>query len=302
MPRVSIIVRTKDRPAFLARALEDIAAQTFTDWDVIVVNDGGDGGEVRATVAASAAADRVLVVDSPVPGGRCVAANVGIRAALGEFVVLHDDDDRWDPHFLERTSAWLETHPNDVGVMVSTSIVYEEQQGDGWIEVERTPFWAGMSRLSLVEMLEINRAVPISFLYRRALHDRAGWYDESLDAVEDWDFYLRVVAVGSVGFIAGDPLALWTQRPRARGSAANSMFALGEQHSRDDMLVRDRALTEWVAENGPGLPLYMAYVERRISEEVRSEIATLRRDLLHELRVLHPFLSRLRRLKRRLRS
>jgi glycosyltransferase involved in cell wall biosynthesis len=298
MPRVSVVVRTKDRPAFLKRALTDIAAQTFSDWEVVVVNDGGDGHEARAIVDRSSLPNRVTVVDSADPGGRCVAANEGVRASTGEYVVLHDDDDRWAPEFLARTIEWLDSHPRDVGVMVSTAIVYEEQRGDGWVEVERTPFWAGMSRLSLIELLEINRAVPISFLYRRSLHESAGWYDESLDAVEDWDFYLRVVAVGSVGFIPGEPLALWTQRPRARGADANSMFALGAQHAHDDLLVRDRALAEWISENGAGLPLYMALIERRVSETVRKEVASLRQ----EIAASHPIWSRIRKLWHRLRS
>jgi hypothetical protein len=154
----------------------------------------------------------------------------------------------------------------------------------------------------LIELLEVNRAVPISFLYRRSLHDLAGWYDESLDTVEDWDFYLRVMAVGSVGFIPGAPLALWTQRPRAHGADANSMFALEAQHARDDLIVRDRALAEWIDNNGPGLPLHIALVERRISDLVRAESAALRADFVRALDARHPIWSRIRRLRHRRRT
>lgn len=299
MPRVSVIIRTKDRPAFLARALNDIAAQTFTDWDVVVVNDGGDAESVLAEAAASPSAARVRVIDSPLPGGRCVAANAGIREATGQYVVLHDDDDRWAPEFLAKTVAWLDEQPDDVGVMVSTAIVYEEERGGEWLEIERIPFWAGMSRLSLIELLEINRAVPISFLYRRSLHDLVGWYDETLDAVEDWDFYLRVATARSVGFISGEPLAMWTQRPRAVGADANSMFALDAQHARDDMIIRDRALAAWIEDNGPGLPLQIALVERRIGDVLRSEVAALRGDFERELDARHPIWSRIRRIRHR---
>jgi glycosyltransferase involved in cell wall biosynthesis len=300
MPRVSVVVRTKDRPAFLRRALADIAAQTYTDWEIVVVNDGGDGEQVRAIVAASPTPGPVRVIDSPVPGGRCIAANVGIRAAAGDYIVLHDDDDRWAPEFLDETTVWLESHSDDVGVMVSTAIIYEEQHGDEWIEIERIPFWAGMSRLSLIELLEINRAVPISFLYRRSLHELAGWYDESLDAVEDWDFYLRVAAKYSVGFLAGRPLAFWTQRPSARGAYGNSMFALAEQHERDDLIVRERALREWVDANGPGLPLYIALVEKRLrndfARELSSQLERQRHDIVQEIYDRHPLWRRLRKL------
>ncbi len=302
MPRVSIIVRTKDRPAFLSRALADIADQTFTDWDVIVVNDGGDAATVRATAAASAAADRVVVMDSPAPGGRCAAANVGIGASEGEYVVLHDDDDLWHTDFLRRTTAVLDASPGDAGVMVETEIIYERASGAGWIETGRVPYWQGMTGISFTSLLEVNRAVPISFLYRRELHHELGPYDETLDAVEDWDFYLRVTARHPIAFLSGTPLAYWTQRPAATGADGNSMFELAAEHARDDLSVRDRALREWVAENGPGLPLYIALVEKRIRAEILADLDALKSQLVRELDARHPIWSRVRRARHRLRA
>ena len=118
MPHVSVVVRTKDRPVFLRRALNDIAAQTFTDWEIVIVNDGGDSAAVHAVAGDSPCADRITEIDSPVPGGRCAAANAGIRAAKGEYIVLHDDDDLWHPDFLARTTAALDASPADAGVML----------------------------------------------------------------------------------------------------------------------------------------------------------------------------------------
>lgn len=288
--RVTVVVRTKNRSEFLSRALDDVAAQQFADWRVVVVNDGGDRQEVDRVVANSIIAERVSVVDSAIPQGRCSAANTGIGVARGEYVVLHDDDDRWDPSFLARTTEWLDTHPDDMGVMVSTAIVYEQKVESAWQEVRRVPFWQGMNRVSLSELLEINRAVPISFLYRRKLHDQVGWYDESLDAVEDWHFYLRIVPRFTIGFIAGRPLAFWAQRPSATGADANSMFDLHDQHLRDDLIVRDRELSAWTAQNGVGLPLYMAYLHRETRENIRRIVG-------EELDARRPetFLGRLRR-------
>lgn len=298
MPRVSVVVRTKDRPAFLSRALADVAAQTFTDWQVIIVNDGGQQEEVRRTAAASAAADMTVVIDSPVPGGRCVAANAGIRAASGEYIVLHDDDDLWHPDFLRRTVAVLDSSPTDAGVMVETEIVYERASGAGWVETGRVPYWQGLTGISFTSLLEVNRAVPISFLYRRALHDEVGYYDESLDAVEDWDFYLRVTAGHSLAFLGGTPLAYWTQRPAATGADGNSMFELAAEHTRDDLAVRDRALREWVSANGAGLPLYIASVEKRLRSEMSAQFDALPSRIAEEVYARHPFWRRVARLRR----
>lgn len=304
--RVGIVVRTRQRPDFLRRALDDIAAQSFVDRRVVVVNDGGDREEVERVVTDSSVPTEVIHI-APGEGGRCIAANTGVRAAATEFVVLHDDDDRWHPDFLTRTVDWLDTHPADAAVSVTTEIVYEEERSGRWVEVGRAPFWAGMQRISLSEMLSVNRAVPISVLYRASVHEEAGWYDESLEAVEDWDFYLRVLAHGGFGLVAGPPLAFLTQRPDATGIAANSMFALADAHARDDSLVRDRALAEWTRREGEGLPLYLAGLQEqllaRLDERAEAHAARLRaeirEDVRHEIDAHQPLWSRLRRLRRR---
>jgi len=305
--RVGIVVRTRRRPDFLRRALSDIGTQTYADHRVIVVNDGGDPAEVEAIVAEAAFEVSVLhIVDGA--GGRCVAANRGVREAGTEYVVLHDDDDRWHPEFLTRTVSWLDATTSDAAVAAPTEIVYEEKRGGAWVEVGRAPFWAGMQRISLTEMLSVNRAVPISVLYRRSIHDEIGWYDESLDAVEDWDLYLRILRHGGIGFLPGEALAFWTQRPDATGLDANSMFALTEAHAVDDARVRDRALAEWIGREGDGLPLYLAalqaelkaHVDERLAESAARVRAEIRDDLRHELDAHQPLWSRVRRLRRRI--
>lgn len=275
--RVSVVVRTRNRPEFVRRALVDIAAQNFDDYEVVVVDDGDVADLVEGVVRESGIA-RIRLIRTEEPRGRCRAANAGIQAAEGEFVVLHDDDDRWHPDFLARTVERLDLDTEAAGVMTSTAIVYERRDGALWREVDRVPFWDGMQRISLSQLLEINRAVPISFLYRRRLHDELGGYDESLDAVEDWDFYLRVVPRYPIAFLAGEPLAYWVQRPGATDAEANSTVGLAHEHERDDLVVRDRELAAWVRGNGLGLPLYLAQLERQIVDRLSERMQQTVRD------------------------
>ncbi|WP_106815971.1 glycosyltransferase family 2 protein [Microbacterium timonense] len=304
--RVSVVVRTKNRPALLGRALEDIASQSFGEAEVMVVNDGGVRGEVDAVVRSSSIADRVSVIDTVAPGGRCAAANLGVRSTSAEYIVLHDDDDLWHPDFLAKTVALLDASPQDAGVMVATEILEEELRDGEWVETARMPYWAGLTHVDFTSLLEINRAVPISFVYRRAVHDELGGYDESLETVEDWEFYLRLTARHPVAFLGGVPLAYWMHRPAAEGADGNSMFELQGAHARDDLAVRDRELTRWVRENGPGLPLYIALVEKNLRAEMERQhqelLAALSRrdeDLAREIYARHPVWRRLRRLRRR---
>lgn len=265
--RVGIVVRTKNRPWFLRRTLADIGAQTYADIAVTIVNDGGAAREVDAVIAEAAASlrDRVAVIHNATATGRSAAANAGVRASATEYVVLHDDDDLWHPQFLDRTVAHLDAHPEDVGVVAATEVVYEAERDGGFVEVGRAPFWAGMQEITYADLLQVNRAVPISYLYRRRLHEDVGYYREDLHAAEDWEFNLRAALRHHIGFLPGAPLAYWMQRRGVEGDLGNSMYALATEHDHYDRLVRDEALRAYVQQHGPGLALYLA---RYIQDEV----------------------------------
>jgi glycosyltransferase involved in cell wall biosynthesis len=278
-PRVGIVVRTKNRPWFLRRALRDITAQDYASWSVHIVNDGGRADDVDAAVAelAPASRARVAVTHHPEPHGRSAAANEGVRRLGTEFLVLHDDDDLWAPSFLTHAVAWLDAHPDDVGVVAQTEIVYEAEQDGGsgaFHEIGRAPFWEGMTEIRYSDLIQINRFVPIAYLYRRTLHDEVGPYREDIHAAEDWEFNLRTAAVHHIGFLAGDPLAFWMQRVGVGGELGNSMFALEDEHRRYDAQVRDDELRRYVARFGPGLPLYLTrFIEVEVARIVREQVS-----------------------------
>lgn len=286
-PRVGIVVRTKDRPYFLARAVRDILAQDFAEWRIVIANDGGDRAGIDAVVGrfAGELAGRLVVVDVPRPGGRSAAANVGIREAGTEFVVLHDDDDSWAPGFLTAAVRRLDERADEIGVMVPIEIVFEKSRGDGYVETKRERLFPGMTQITYLEMITLNRSVPIAFLYRTRAHDAVGGYDETLDAVEDWDFYLRLLVDHHIGFIPGEPLAYWHLRPAARGAAGNSMYALADSHSRFDTIVRDRAVRQLAREYGQGLPLLVAGLVEQAAAAQR-EFIRLRNPLRRVVRAV----------------
>lgn len=269
--RIGIVLRTKNRPTFLRRALADIAAQTSGDWRVHIVNDGGDAAAVDQVIAATSAAvrDRCTVTHHATAHGRSAAANVGVRGLDTEYLVLHDDDDRWDPDFLRTTSAWLDENPAHAGVAVRTEIVYEALRQDEFVEVGRAPFWPAQRYVTYSDLLQVNRFVPIAYLYRRALHDEVGLYREDIHAAEDWEFNLRVAQRHPLGYLPDRTLAFWHQRAGVDGELGNSMFALADDHDRYDMLVRDEALRAYVAVHGPGLPLYLT---RFVQDEIARQL------------------------------
>jgi len=273
--RVTIVTRTKNRPIFLARALDDIFGQTFQDFELVIVNDGGDPADVEHLTSQRSDAERhrITTLHHSESVGMEAASNAGIKAGSGEFIVIHDDDDFWAPDFLAKTVAHLDLSGNaaEAGVMVRTEIVIEELLEDRIEPVRREIFWADMRQVTLADMLRINRAVPISFLYRRSLHDAVGYYNEELPVVGDWEFHLRVLSHARVGFLDGEPLAFWSQRPASEGNDGNSIFAKAAEHAHFDALVRDNHLREGVAQGGLGALLYMSRVLADQEELIRSQ-------------------------------
>jgi len=307
-PRVAVVIRTKDRPVFLRRALASVVGQSFTEWECVVVNDGGDASSVAAVVAEldATARERITVIDSPTSQGRWTSANRGVIATTAPLLVLHDDDDTWHADFLARAVDYLDAHPSRAGVVSRIEIVWERRVGDRFVDERSEVFQPRLTAPSLSDTLLFNRFVPIGYVYRRSLHDRFGLYDETLPVVGDWDFNLRVLAAEELEYLPGPPAVQWRQRVDAVGADGNSVIESDDEHRATDARLRDAALRDYVADNGLGLVLYLTKfidqrfvdVENGIRAEIREAEDRLRRDAL-DRSILRRVARRVRRRLRR---
>ncbi|MCQ1946079.1 MULTISPECIES: glycosyltransferase family 2 protein [unclassified Arthrobacter] len=281
---VAIIMRTKNRPVLLKRAIGDVLDQKFQNWHLVIVNDGGRAAVVDELVNGfkDKLEDRVTVIHHATSRGMEAASNAGIAASSSQYLVIHDDDDTWHADFLARTVEYLDSS-TDAAVGVRTEIVYERLDGETITETGRAPFGPAVPALLLGEILRYNRCVPISLLYRRSLHEEVGGFDENLTAVGDWEFLLRVMQVHPVGFIDGEPLAFWRQRLEATDETANSVLAGNEAHRLYDRVVRDRYLREYAGSQGIAPLLHL---EGSIEEHFHHLHQRLNysESLLHELK------------------
>ena len=190
-PKVSVIVRTKDRPDLLAEAIGSLRAQTFTDFEAIVVNDGG----ALAEAALDPAPGRGLRIVRPEPpGGRVRALNAGLAAARGTFIAYLDDDDVYRPTHLATLVEALENE-GDVGAAFSGVDQMARRRGpDGTWRDEGLLFHYG--RPFDAERILFKNDVPlIALLHRRDLVEKTGPFDTAFDLYEDWDFLIRLSRV-----------------------------------------------------------------------------------------------------------
>lgn len=175
--------------------------------------------------------------------------------------MLHDDDDLWHPAFLEATVRWLDDHPDDIGVTVRTEIIYEAERDGRFQEVGRAPFWPRLTAITYAELLQVNRFVPISYLYRRSLHDDVGMYREDIHAAEDWELNLRTALRHHIGLLGGEPSRTGCSAPASMASSATACSrwqasTIATTSSSRPFATRRCAPTS--SSRGPGPPRYIS--------------------------------------------
>jgi len=185
MPRVTVIIPAYNRARYLGEAIRSVLEQTFRDFELLVVDDGST--DQTAELIGSISDPRVRYLPQS-HRGISPSLNAGLRAARGECVARLDSDDCWLPDMLESLVAVLDSR-SDIGVAYGRGQVMDHE--GRWLSHSfGTPErFRGDSLRSLVYD---DCTCNIALLARRACFDRAGLYDETLPANEDWDMWLRV--------------------------------------------------------------------------------------------------------------
>lgn len=273
-PTVAIIVRTKNRPKFLARTLTNISKQTFSDYTVHVVNDGGDRAEAERVVASSPVAEKTTLLHTEGLGMEA-ASNLGIAHSESTYIAIHDDDDLWKPEFLTRTTAALEeTGAN----MCTVRIVerFEQETAHGFEVIEEKVFHEGLPIVGLQFLYRTNRVVPIGMIYRRELHQKIGEYRPDLEVIGDWEFNLRAGAAGEI-ITVDEPLAYWCRRPNSTGAVANSINR-EDKHRYYDAKVRTEEIRKDINSGGSvGAYLYMGHLTNELDARIEVVLEALGR-------------------------
>lgn len=204
-PTFSVVIPTHNRAATVARALRSVAAQSFDDYQVIVVDDGST--DASPTFLATLRQPRYSVFRNEHSQGVSAARNRGAAAATGDWVVFLDDDDELRPEALRLLQRRIATNPK-LDFLWGGRVTHEidsagrvvAQREDDWNRVPATV--QGATFLELVLRIATNSA----FTIRRSVLQAVGGFDERLRRSEDRDLFIALAQHGYVGGAIVQPL------------------------------------------------------------------------------------------------
>ncbi len=195
MSHVSVVIPVFNSAPLVGAALRSVFAQTYQDFEVIVVDDGSDDVD-ELTAALAPFQERIQYVRQP-NGGPAKARNAGIALASGDLVAFLDADDEWLPQKLERQVEYFRTFP-ETGLL-HTAVV-DGVRGSSAVD--------GPPRHAFCDLYHTGFFInTLTVMMPRRVLEETGGFDERREIhVEDWDLWLRVAADHPIGYI-GTPLA-----------------------------------------------------------------------------------------------
>jgi glycosyltransferase involved in cell wall biosynthesis len=195
MPNVSVIIPTYNRARLLCRALRSVLFQTFTDFEIIVVDDASGDGTERCDLFSDRGRVPLRFVRLDAHCGVSAARNKGVAVSQGQWLAFLDSDDEWHAAKLQRQVRWHEENPT---YRIS-------QTKEIWIRNGRrvNPPRTHEKKQGYIFAQSLKRCMitPSSVMMRKSLFDEVNGFNESLQACEDYDLWLKITRTYPVGLI-----------------------------------------------------------------------------------------------------
>jgi len=197
-PLVSIVMPTHNRSLLLRRAVSSILEQTFTNFELIIVDDCSDDDTEHQVSTVDD--HRIIYLKSESRVGAAAARNIAIKSARGRYIAFLDSDDEYLHNKLELQVNKFEEAPANIGIIYcGYYIAYESNH---YYEVVPPEYKGNLFDI----LLKHNRIGSPTPLVRKECFNSCGLFDESLPSCQDWDMWLRISTKYDFDFV-NEPLA-----------------------------------------------------------------------------------------------
>lgn len=200
-PLVSVVVPYFNPGSFLQEAIESVISQTYSNWELILVDDGSTDGSMEiATRYSRAFPDRIRHVWHPnrEHRGRSASRNLGFLHSRGQFLAHLDADDVYVEDKLQKQLEIILAYPH-VGMVFGRMLLWSSWRGSpDRLQKMTCPLDVAIEPPQFFPFLVSGRNDPAGYLIRRDVIDELGGYPEHLDFCEDWALYVRIALRYSV--------------------------------------------------------------------------------------------------------
>lgn len=203
IPLVSILMTVFNGEEFLIAALESLQAQTFQNWELVVLEHGSTDSSLELLRSWS---DRRLILSTSDKNiGRTNALNTCLKKSRGELIAVLDADDLSDSERIRKQVEFLTDNPK-VGLVGSWSFVIDEK--DKLIKTVQPP----QTHIELVRAIAVNDPIiHSSMMYRRSTVDEVGGYNRNLKYGQDFGLLIEIASIAEIAVIS-EPLCSWRIR------------------------------------------------------------------------------------------
>lgn len=186
MAKISVIIPTHNRPEMLKKAINSVLNQTYTDLELVIVD---DGLEKRTDEVIQSVNDpRIKYIQHLEEKGGSAARNTGIKNATGEFIAFLDDDDEWVPHKLSMQMAQFEFTPHDVGFCFSAvENIFADRK-----YITTVP--SGVGDYHPLALSYFKSLLTVTLIIKKYVFVESGVFDEKFPSHQEADLMIRVTA------------------------------------------------------------------------------------------------------------
>ena len=186
---VSVIMPTYNRGAEIKESIQSVLNQSFKDFELIIVNDGGSDGV--KDIVASFCSEKIKYFKLDRNKGLAGALNEGILRAEGKYIAYLDDDDIYYPNHLETLIGFIEKHPGCDFIYSNAWWCSGEIKGEAFVEKSRKLLDRRPDRFDRDLLFWINYISTLNVLHKKECFKKSGLFNEDLKVVMDWELWLR---------------------------------------------------------------------------------------------------------------
>jgi glycosyltransferase involved in cell wall biosynthesis len=203
MPKVSIIIPTRNRSKFLEEAVRSVLAQTYRDFEIIIIDDASTDTTsdiISQKFASDIKSRRIKYIRNEKQMERGFSRNIGVDISRGEYIALLDDDDMWLPFHLEILVNFLDTNKS-VNLVFSNFINYSLEGALEKAWSDKNDLKTGLGVYYRTRFIYSGFGCTPSSLFRREAFERLGGFRNDIFFHEDFEFFSRVAMNYNVGYV-----------------------------------------------------------------------------------------------------